>query len=383
VGASGTDGEWHDGEVRILIAPDSFKESMTAAEAAEAMARGVARALPDAEVVLRPLADGGEGTLEVLAGPLGAEIHTVDTLDALGRPISARYGLAGRAAIIEVAEVIGLGLIAPAERDIERASTFGLAMVVTAALDAGADRLIVGIGGTATCDGGAGLLAGLGVQLLDEHGRPVSADPRGLRQLHHLDLAGLDPRLVQVSIEVATDVTNPLLGPEGAAAVFAPQKGARPDQLPGLEEGLSRWAAALHAAGSPEVAALPGSGAAGGLGAALLAVGARLRSGAALVAAAVGLTEELSHAELVLTGEGSLDAQTAAGKTVSLVVAAAAERHVPVLAFAGQVAEADWAAFGLAAAVAVTSPDLPLTDALAAGPMLLEHAVATELKARQ
>jgi len=369
--------------VRILIAPDSFKESMTAAEAAAAMARGVARALPDAEVVLRPLADGGEGTLAVLAGPLGAELRTVGTVDALGRPVTARYGLAGRTAIIEVAEVIGLGLISPAERDIERASTSGLATVVTAALDAGADHLIIGIGGTATCEGGAGLLAGLGVRLVDERRRALPPDPGGLRRLAAVDLAGLDPRLARARIEVATDVTNPLLGPDGAAAVFAPQKGARPDQLPGLEDGLTRWAAALHAAGAPDVAHRPGAGAAGGLGAGLLALGAVIRSGAELVAAAVGLDEQLAQADLVLTGEGSLDAQTASGKTISMVVAAAARAHVPVLAFAGRVAPGDWPAFGVAAAVPITPSGLPLAQALALGPQLLEQAVAAELSARQ
>ncbi len=369
--------------MRILIAPDSFKESMTAAEAAAAMARGVARVLPDAEVVLRPLADGGEGTLAVLAGPSGAALHTVATVDALGRPIIARFGLAGRTAIIEVAEVVGLALIPADERDIDHSSTAGLAALIRAALDAGADRLIIGIGGTATCDGGAGLLAGLGARLLDGEGQEVAGDPAGLRRLGRVELAGLDTRLSRVRLEVATDVTNPLLGPDGAAPVFAPQKGARPDQIPGLADGLARWADALRAAGAPDVADLPGGGAAGGLGAALLAVGAQLRGGAALVAEAVGLAEQLATADLVLTGEGSLDAQTAAGKTVSLVVAAAAEYQVPVLAFAGRVAEADWAGFGLAAAIAVAPPWLPLADALASGPVLVEQAVAEALRTRQ
>ncbi|MCE1174104.1 MAG: glycerate kinase [Propionibacteriales bacterium] len=369
--------------MRILIAPDSFKESMTAAEAAAAMARGVARVLPDAEVVLRPLADGGEGTLAVLAGPMAAELRTVATVDALGRPISARFGLAGRTAIIEVAEVIGLGLIPADQRDIMRSSTAGLAALVMAALDAGADRLIFGIGGTATCEGGAGLLAGLGARLLDGDGQEVTGDPAGLGRLSRVEVAGLDPRLAQVHLEVATDVTNPLLGPDGAAPVFAPQKGARADQVPGLADGLTRWAAALHAAGAPDVAQLPGGGAAGGLGAALLALGAQLRSGAVLVADAVGLAEQLAAADLVLTGEGSLDAQTASGKTVSLVVTAARVHQVPVLAFAGRVADADWATFGLAGAIAVTPPSLPLVDALASGPALLEQAVAEALRARR
>jgi glycerate kinase len=366
--------------MRIVLAPDSFKESMTAATAAAAMARGVTRVWPAAECRSVPVADGGEGTLEVLAAALGAEVRTVATTDPLGRPVAAAFGIAGEVAIIEVATAIGLELVSAELRDIERASTIGLAKVFVAALDAGVSKVIVGIGGTATCDGGAGLLVGLGARLLDAAGVEVRADPAGLTHLDHLDLSGLEPRLASVHLEIAGDVTNPLLGATGAAAVFAPQKGARADQLPGLEAGLARLAEALVAAGLPDVRDLPGAGAGGGLGGALLALGARLRSGAEVVGEATGLDAAIAGADLVLTGEGSLDAQTASGKAVSAVVAMAARHRVPVIAFAGRIADPEaLAGLGLAAAVAIAPVGMPNAEAVRLGPRLLEDAVAATL----
>lgn len=368
--------------MRIVAAPDSFKESLTASAAAAAMAEGVSRVWPAAQCVQVPLADGGEGTLAVLVGAFGAQVHTVATTDPLGRPVLASYGLAGDVAIIEVATAIGLELIEPELRDIESATTIGVAELLTAALDAGATRLIVGIGGTATCDGGAGLLTGLGARLLDADGAEVPPTPAGLARLARVELAGLEPRLAEVRIEIASDVTNPLLGPLGAAAVFAPQKGARAEQLPLLEGSLSRLAEALVAAGAPDVRDAPGSGAAGGLGAALLAVGGRLRSGVGLVAEAVGLAEQIAAADLVLTGEGALDAQTGSGKVVTGVVAVAARYRVPVIAFAGRIPDLEVIqALGLAAAVAITTAELPFEQAVAQAPELLSAAVASTLAA--
>jgi len=368
--------------MRIVAAPDSFKESLTASAAAAAMAEGVSRVWPAAQCVQVPLADGGEGTLAVLVGAFGAQVRTVATTDPLGRPVLASYGLAGDVAIIEVATAIGLELIEPELRDIENATTIGLAALLTAALDAGATRLIVGIGGTATCDGGAGLLAGLGARLLDADGAEVQPTPAGLARLARVELAGLEPRLAGVRIEIASDVTNPLLGPLGAAAVFAPQKGARPDQLPLLENSLSRLTEALVVAGATDVQDAPGSGAAGGLGAALLTVGGRLRSGVGLVAEAVGLAEQIAGADLVLTGEGALDAQTGSGKVVAGVVAVAARYRVPVIAFAGRIPDPEVIqALGLAGAVAITTAELPFEQAVAQAPGLLSAAVASTLAA--
>jgi glycerate 2-kinase len=369
--------------MRVVLAPDSFKESMSAAQAAAAMARGVAQVWPQAECVQVAMADGGEGTLSALTEPLGLAPVRVNTTDPLGCPVSAVVGIGVEVAVIEVATAIGLELVEPAVRDIEHSTTWGLAPLVRAALDAGVRQVIIGIGGTATCDGGAGLLAGLGARLVNSAGEPVSPDPAGLVELARVELSGLDPRLAKVRLVMASDVTNPLLGVTGAAAVYAPQKGARPDQLPGLEAGLARLADALVAAGAADVRELSGAGAAGGLGAALLALGAEPRSGVELVAQAVGLAEAIQGSDLVLTGEGSLDAQTAAGKVVSGVLSVAGALGVPVLVFAGRIAEGlAVTGLGADATVAITPATLELAQALGRGPELLESAVAETLHAR-
>jgi glycerate 2-kinase len=361
--------------MRIVAAPDSFKESMTAVQAATAMAAGVSKTWPTSECLELPLADGGEGTLEVLSTALNATAYRVDTLDSLRRRITATFALTpNKVAIIEAANVVGLGLVSPVRRDVEHATSYGLAKVIRAAAAAGASHLIIGVGGTATCDGGAGLLAGLGARLLDANGAEISADPAGLLGLARIELAGLG-WLAEMTIEMAADVTNPLLGSSGAAAVFAPQKGATPAQLPALESGLRHLADALTDAGSPSVADLPGSGAGGGLGAALLSLGASYRSGVALVADHIGLDAAIATADLVLTGEGCLDVQTAAGKAPSGVLALAQNHGVPVIAFAGQVRGT---ALGFADTVAI-SPDSD-ANSLSRGPELLAAAVAQRLK---
>ncbi len=366
--------------MRIVIAPDSFKESMPAGDAAAAIARGVLAVWPDADCILRPLADGGEGTLDALIPALGAQRLEVATVDALGRPVRAGFGLTGDGlAVVEVAQAVGLALVA--ERDVWRATTTGVADLVLAALDAGASRLLVGLGGTATCDGGAGLLTGLGLRLLDADARPVRPDPDGLARLASADASGLDRRLTGTQITLACDVTNPLLGPDGAAAVFGPQKGATPEQVPMLDAALARLSDALVAAGLTDVRDRAGAGAAGGLGAAFLALGAVRRSGFEVVAEAIGLEPAIAAADLVITGEGSLDAQTGSGKAPSGVARLAVRHGVPVLAFAGRVGDQAAARLlGFTAAVPISS-GVPLAEALARGPELLEAAVAEYLSA--
>lgn len=326
--------------LRVVIAPDSFKESMTAVEAAAAMARGVRSVRPEAECVLRPMADGGEGTTAVLTAARGGRLVPVATSDALGRGRRATIGLLegpGPTAVLEVAESVGLALIAPGERAVMASTSRGVADLVRAALDAGARRLVVGLGGSATNDAGAGLLVGLGARLLDASDHEVPPEPRQLERVRRIDLAGLDPRLREVRIDLACDVVNPLLGPRGASAVFGPQKGAAPAQVAELDRGLAALADALAAAVGRDVRDLPGAGAAGGLGAAFLALGATRHAGFDLVAEAAGLREALSGADLALTGEGSIDAQTSAGKAPAGVARLARERGVPVIAFAGRI----------------------------------------------
>lgn len=368
--------------MKVVLAPDSFKESMSATQAAAAMARGVRSIVPDAKCVEVPMADGGEGTTAALVAALGGEWRAIASQDALGRPIEARYGLAGNLAVIEVAAAVGIGLVAPADRNLFASSSIGVADLIRDALDAGATRLIVGLGGSATTDGGAGLLSGLGARWLDADSRELPPTPSGLAALNQLDLGRLDPRLNAAAIDLACDVTNPLLGPDGAAAVFGPQKGATPEQVPVLDHTLARVADALVAAGLPDVRALPGSGAAGGLGAAFLSLGATMRRGVEVVAEAAGLAEAIRDADLVLTGEGSLDRQTLSGKTPSGVAEVAARYGVPVIAFAGRLGDGadELVGRGFAAVVPITSGPCDLDTALAEGPVNLERAVATALR---
>ncbi len=371
--------------MKVVVAPDSFKESMSAADAATAMVRGVRAVVPGAECVEIPMADGGEGTTAALVAALDGQWRTVASTDALGRPIEAAYGLSGGLAVVEVAAAVGIGLVAPADRDVLASSSLGVADLVRDALDAGATRLVVGLGGSATTDGGAGLLAGLGVRWLDPEGIALSPTPAGLAALDRADISGLDPRLGAVAIELACDVTNPLLGTEGAAVVFGPQKGAKPDQVPVLDATLARVADALVAAGLPDVRDRQGSGAAGGLGAAFLALGARMRRGVEVVAEAAHLEDAVAGADLVLTGEGSLDRQTLSGKTPAGVAEVAARHGVPVIAFAGRLGEGSDELVGgvFAAVVPITTGPCDLATALAQGPANLERAVATALRLTQ
>ena len=343
------------------------------------MARGVRRVAPEAECRLMPMADGGEGTTEALVATLGGVRREVSARDPLGRPVRATYGLAPDGlAVMEVAAAIGIGLVAPSERDVMRSDSRGVADLLLDALDAGVKRVLVGLGGSATTDGGAGLLAGMGARLLDADGAEVAPTPVGLSRLARVDLSGLERRLASVRIDLASDVTNPLLGALGSAAVFGPQKGATPAQVPVLDATLARLADALVAAGLPDVRDLPGAGAAGGLGMAFLSLGARLRPGVEVVAEATGLDHAIAGSDLVLTGEGSLDAQTAGGKTPAGVLAVARRHGVPVIAFAGRLGEGS-ADLGFAACVRIVEESVELATALREGAENLERAVAGEV----
>ncbi|WIY81657.1 glycerate kinase [Propionimicrobium sp. PCR01-08-3] len=369
--------------MKVVLAPDSFKESMSAAHAAAAMSRGVRSVFPDAQCVEVPMADGGEGTTDALVAVLGGEFRQVSTVDALGRPIQAVYGLdPGGLAIIEVATAVGLGQIKPDERDVLRSTSSGVADVIVDALDAGATTFIIGLGGSATTDCGAGMLAGLGARWLAADGSELTPDPTALADLDRVDLSGLDPRLGQVTIELACDVTNPLLGPDGSAAVFGPQKGATPDDVGYLDGVLEKVANALVAAGTPDVRDVPGAGAAGGLGAAFLAIGAELRRGAEIVAEAAHLDEAVEDADLVLTGEGGMDFQTRSGKTPAGVAEVAARHDVPVIAFAGTLGRGvdDLVGQTFDAVIPITTGPGTLDDALRQGPANLERAVASTMR---
>ncbi len=361
--------------MRIIVAPDSFKESMSAAEASTAIEAGVRRVWPEAETTRLPMSDGGEGLVRVLAPALGGELVETTVVDCLGRECRASYGWVAeqRLAVVEVAEAVGLQQIPVAQRDPLRASTEGVGELVREALDRGATRIVVGLGGSATTDGGTGMLRALGMRFLDSRGAELPAGGGSLAMLDRVDGSGLDPRLSALRVEVASDVDNPLLGSRGAAAVFGPQKGASPAQIEHLERGLTRLAQLAGSDGA-DAATMPGAGAAGGLGFALLRfLDATIRPGVDTVIEATGFEDALEGADYVFTGEGSIDAQSSAGKAPWGVAQRAARRGVPVIGFAGRV-DIDAAESPFSAVVPIVRGPSTLEEALRDGPANLEQA---------
>ncbi len=337
--------------MRVLIAPDCFGGTLTGPEAAAAIAAGWRAGAPADALDLAPLSDGGPGLLHVLAPVLpGAVRHSVRVEDPLARPVEAAVLLDGTTAYVEAAQACGLHLLTDAERDPTVTTTYGVGQLVAAALDLGASRVVVGLGGSATNDGGAGLLAALGVQRVDAAGQRLAPGGAALRHLDRL-VGAPDPRLADVELVAASDVDSPLLGLHGASAVFGPQKGATREHVALLDGALTRWADLLEAHLGVAVRQLPGSGAAGGLGAALLALGATREPGIALVQRLVGLIDRVARADLVVTGEGTFDVSSLSGKVVSGVAALAAEQAVPCLVLAGAVraGRREAAAAGIAA----------------------------------
>lgn len=357
--------------MRIVISPDSFKESLSAREACEAVAAGVHRAVPAADCVLVPMADGGEGTADVVREALGAIWVEAPAVDPLGRPLIGRYAwLESRGlAVIEMAETSGLALLRPEERDPLRTTSRGFGMLISDALERGAGELILTIGGSATNDAGAGALQALGAVLRDTDGTDIGPGISGLRELARLDLAPALAAVTGVSLRTACDVTNPLLGPRGASAVYGPQKGLAPEDLPVAEKAFARWADLTEAAIGRQIRDIAGAGAAGGVGAALLALGATLDSGIEIVADLVDLRAASAGADLVITGEGSFDSQSLSGKVPAGVAAIAHAAGVPTAVLAGRVA-ADLdpnqlAELGIVRALAITPPGTPLPEAFA------------------
>lgn len=322
--------------VHVVLAPTAFKGTLTAREAADAMATG-ARALPDVTVLALPLADGGDGSLDAFIA-VGYEPHVVAVRDSSGQWHEAAIALRGEHAVIELARICGIALPGAQPLMPLDATTLGLGDAVRAALDAGATRISLCLGGSASTDGGGGMLAALGARLLDADGRELEPTGRSLDHVVALDLSLLDPRIDTCTIEVLADVTAPLHGPHGAAHVYAPQKGATTAQVLALDDGLRHWGRVLATACGQDVGPWPGTGAAGGTAAAAVAVlGATVRPGAATIAELGGLPQALREADLVITGEGRLDAQTCQGKAVSHLLHLAEQESVPVIAVCGQI----------------------------------------------
>ncbi|EHK69844.1 glycerate kinase [Pseudomonas psychrotolerans L19] len=364
--------------MKIVIAPDSFKESLSAAGVASALARGLRQALPAAEIRECPLGDGGEGTLDAVLAATGGEVREARVTGPLGEPVTARWGWLAeqRTAFVEMASASGLELVPRARRDVRVATSHGTGELLRAALDAGAERLVLAIGGSATNDGGAGVLQALGVRLLDGQGQALAPGGAALSSLASLDVTGLHPRLAAVEVVIAADVDNPLCGPQGASQIFGPQKGASPEQVRELDAALAHFATVTAATLGRDVSEQPGAGAAGGVGFAALAfLQATFRPGIEVVAELVGLEEALQGADLAVTGEGRLDGQTLRGKTPAGVLRLAQRHGVPVVAVAGSLGEGYDALYqqGLAAAFSLVPGPLSLEEALAQAEGLLER----------
>jgi glycerate kinase len=328
--------------MKIIIAPDSYKESLTAMEVADAIEAGFKKIFTDAEYIKLPMADGGEGTVQSLVDATGGSIVTCDVTGPLGQTVEGFFGLMGdgSTAIIEMAAASGLHLVEPEKRNPLVTTTFGTGELVKAALDRGVKHIIVGIGGSATNDGGIGMAQALGAKLFDVDGNALGFGGGELSKLSRIDLAELDPRLADIKLEVACDVDNPLCGPKGASHVFGPQKGATPEMVETLDSNLAHYAEVIKSTNGRDVVNTAGAGAAGGLGAALLGLfDAELRPGIQIVMDAVNLSEVVKDADLVITGEGRIDSQTIHGKTPIGVARTAKQYDIPVIAIAGSTAK--------------------------------------------
>ncbi|WP_369699645.1 glycerate kinase [Nesterenkonia sp. Act20] len=364
--------------------PDSFKGSASASEAATAMARGVRQVFAEAEVLQLPFADGGEGTLDALLAAWGRTAESVEVFDAIGRPVTARYGRSsdGRIGVIEAAQANGLPQVADQPLQPLRADSWGVGLIARELLaDPHCEEILLCIGGSATTDGGTGLLGALGVRFLDEEAQPVRPGGEGLARIAAIDTAELDPRARAVRWRIAVDVENPLTGPRGAAAVFGPQKGATAEQVQLLDTGLENLAGSLATLGEldpQQLQTAPGFGAAGGMPVSLsVLLGAEILPGAQMVAEAVGLEAALAQADLVLTGEGSLDTQSLDGKVVHAVRRyAPASAAVVVIAGAVQLSPAQCRAAGLAGAFSIAAGPAGLDELLCRAPELIEDAAA-------
>lgn len=333
----------------FLLAPDSFKESLTARQVCEALEAGLREVFPDATYVHVPMADGGEGTLQSLVDATGGEVSTLTVEGPTGTPVEARYAILGdgSTAVVEMASASGLALVAPGVRDPRTASSYGTGQLVAACLDRGATRLVLGLGGSATNDAGAGFARALGVRFLDADGAELPPGGAALARLATIDTSGLDPRLDALRIDVACDVTNPLCGPEGASAVYGPQKGADAATVAELDAALARFAEVVLSDLGRDVRETPGAGAAGGLGAGLLAfTHGELRRGVDIVIEYTGLEGRVADADVVITGEGRIDAQTRFGKTPHGVARVARAAGKPVIALAGSLGDGSEALHG-------------------------------------
>lgn len=354
--------------VNILVAPDKFRGSLEAAEVCVAVTDGVKRAYPHAKVTAIPLADGGEGTSKILTQQANGSEVTVTVMDPLNRPVKATYGLSEdhQVAFIEMAAASGLGLLKTEERNPLRTSTFGTGQLIVDALDRGVKKIILGIGGSATTDGGIGMAEALGYAFKDAEGHTLLPNGGSLAKIASIDTHNADPRLALVSVIVACDVTNPLFGKEGAAVVYGPQKGADPEMVMQLDQGLENLAQVATRAFRRDVSLVPGAGAAGGLGAGCMwFLNAELKDGISIVMEQCNIASLVAHADLVITGEGKVDEQTLAGKVVKGLAGLCKSHHVPLAVVCGtlQITPEQARAVGITYAVSVLNRPMDLNAA--------------------
>jgi glycerate kinase len=386
--------------MKVVVAPQAFKGSLDSGAVGMAIASGIRSVFPDAEQRIVPVADGGEGTVRALVSATGGRLMHITVRAPLGNTVEAEFGILGSVAesegqraapetpliqtgVIEMAAASGLSLVPSEKRDPRHTSTYGTGELIRAALDAGCTQLIIGIGGSATNDGGSGMAAALGARLLGENGLELPPGGAALLNLARIDISGLDPRLRQVRVQVASDVSNPLTGPTGASAVYGPQKGATPEMVGELDAALAHYAQVIRRDLGVDVDAIPGAGAAGGLGAGLLAfASATLVPGSRLVLEALHFAQVVERADLVVTAEGRLDSQTAYGKSVAAVAAAGQQAGARVVVLAGSVAAGTTtlADLGIDAALPIADGPLSLEESMARAAELIEAAAARAMR---
>jgi glycerate kinase len=365
--------------MKIVIAPDSFKGSLTALQVAEAIEVGLRRVFPDAAIEKIPMADGGEGTVQSLVDATGGQILTTQVLDPLGNSINAQYGVLGDGitAVIEMAAASGLTLVPEDKRDPRVTTTYGTGELIRAALAHGCRKLIIGIGGSATNDGGAGMAQALGAKLLTASGEQIEQGGGSLATLNSIDLSELDSRIAETETIVACDVNNPLTGKQGASHVYGPQKGATPEMIEVLDANLAHFDKTVQRNLSKSVGNVPGAGAAGGLGAGLMAfLDASLKSGIEIVTEATQLSKRFAGADLVITGEGQINFQTVFGKTPVGVAQVAKTHNIPVIAIAGSIADDSDGVYdaGIDAMIDIVPEPMPLETAIENATALTEIA---------
>lgn len=364
--------------MKIVIAVDSFKGSVGTIRAADCLERGILRAVPAARVVKIPVADGGEGTVAAILGSIGGRLIECEVTGPLGNKCTADFGILDNGtAVIETAAASGLTLIPPEKRNPLIATSYGLGQLILAAMDAGCRSIIIGLGGSATNDGGSGTAKALGVRFLDMDSRELPQGGEALSRLAVIDISGLDPRIAECNITLASDVSNPLCGKSGASAVYGPQKGATEEMVQVLDAALNRYGRIIHAQLHRDIADIPGAGAAGGLGAGLMAFcNARLQSGINTVLQIAGFEEALDGADLVITGEGRIDGSSAYGKAPVGVAQLALKHNIPVIAITGNVGPGASGVYqaGIGAILPIADRPLSLAESMAEAPELLEEA---------